>query len=410
MLGPLIKKHRLDKNLSQESLSQGICSVSYLSKIETGQTEASYEILSLLLHRLDIPMPETIEALEEIRGKIQQGIKALLFSDHEHKNRIRKDLENMKELLSSSPLAVDWHIFQGYLAMENHDLGDIRKSLSSLETYFSYFTENQRYHYYVLKGLFEIEEVRFSSALEAFKKAQSTKRDGNILSHIAITSFYLGDYVTTISLGREAYQLLMEEGNLQQGIQLSIIIAAAYSNKGQIEESLTVYRRLIHLTLHHDQEKIRYTVYYNLGATYLVEKQYLLAKENLNKAKNLLESKRVWQRMILYQKLVLCSVGLQDLGAAREYLEELGELKKTSFPQASSSLMLSIEWLMLYLKDEDPKGRVEYLEGIKKTYEASKKDSHFGFQLFYGEFLIEAYRLQRKYKEALLVSDELRRR
>ncbi len=139
MIGPLIKKHRLDKNLSQESLSKGICSISYLSKIETGQTEASYQILSMLLHRLDIPMPDTIQELEEIRIKIQQGIKALLFSDHEHKTRIRRDLERMNNLLSSSPLAVDWNIFQGYLAMENHQEEDALEALDALKNFFPLF-------------------------------------------------------------------------------------------------------------------------------------------------------------------------------------------------------------------------------------------------------------------------------
>ena len=51
--GMLLKKKRLEREWSQEGLAKGICTVSYLSKIEQGKALASDEILKLLFARLD---------------------------------------------------------------------------------------------------------------------------------------------------------------------------------------------------------------------------------------------------------------------------------------------------------------------------------------------------------------------
>ncbi len=52
--GYIIYRERLRRNWSQSGLCKGICTVSYLSKIESGKAEPSEEIVRLLLDRLDL--------------------------------------------------------------------------------------------------------------------------------------------------------------------------------------------------------------------------------------------------------------------------------------------------------------------------------------------------------------------
>ena len=59
--GYLIYRTRIQKNWSQAGLCKGICTVSYLSKIETGKAEPSEEIERLLLQRLDLEIDQEIE-------------------------------------------------------------------------------------------------------------------------------------------------------------------------------------------------------------------------------------------------------------------------------------------------------------------------------------------------------------
>lgn len=57
-IGHIIKQERLNQNMKQISLARGICSTSYLSKIENNSTFPSVDITSLLLKRLNLEIEE----------------------------------------------------------------------------------------------------------------------------------------------------------------------------------------------------------------------------------------------------------------------------------------------------------------------------------------------------------------
>lgn len=85
----LVRKIRQEKEWSLESLAHGICSVSYLSKLEKGDALCSEEILSLLMKRLKISQPFGNEAdqksAEYLLGLLQEGRfeQALAFMNEE---------------------------------------------------------------------------------------------------------------------------------------------------------------------------------------------------------------------------------------------------------------------------------------------------------------------------------------
>ena len=67
--GLLIRKRRQEREWSQAALCNGICAVSYLSKIEQGKVESSPEVLDLLFRRLDIRMTRPFA------GRLQPGLR-----------------------------------------------------------------------------------------------------------------------------------------------------------------------------------------------------------------------------------------------------------------------------------------------------------------------------------------------
>lgn len=75
--GYIIYRERLRRNWSQAGLCKGICTVSYLSKIESGKAEPSEEIVRLLLDRLDLEIDQEIE--REAAKLADQGWELLFF-------------------------------------------------------------------------------------------------------------------------------------------------------------------------------------------------------------------------------------------------------------------------------------------------------------------------------------------
>src|SRR5690625_2244451 len=74
-IGPFIKLHRIEQNMTQEDLAKGIVSLSYLSKIENERTVASPEVISMLCTRLGIQLNSKREAI--IQKKCKEWYKLL---------------------------------------------------------------------------------------------------------------------------------------------------------------------------------------------------------------------------------------------------------------------------------------------------------------------------------------------
>lgn len=86
--------------MTQEELCQGICSVSYLSKIENGKIEASEEILQLLCARLEIAVTDLRDVEEDVKVKLDEWLNALVHLDKQQVERIYEELQGeMKHVL-----------------------------------------------------------------------------------------------------------------------------------------------------------------------------------------------------------------------------------------------------------------------------------------------------------------------
>lgn len=95
--GLLIRACRLRRGWSQESVCHGICAVSTLSKIESGASTGSWEMIRLLALRLDMPLPVSSLACqaqeESLFSLLQQGrtaqMKELFQTVQQKENRSR---------------------------------------------------------------------------------------------------------------------------------------------------------------------------------------------------------------------------------------------------------------------------------------------------------------------------------
>lgn len=86
--GNLIKVERMRKNMKQSVLARGICSISYLSKIENNQTSPSDEVLELIFERLELDVPlyyDFSEKIDQTKKEIRDTLKEGLLSRQEEK-------------------------------------------------------------------------------------------------------------------------------------------------------------------------------------------------------------------------------------------------------------------------------------------------------------------------------------
>ncbi|MCH4887024.1 helix-turn-helix transcriptional regulator [Acidaminobacter sp. JC074] len=403
MIGAIIKKHRLDQNLSQASLCEGICAVSYLSKIETGHVNANKEIIDLLLNRLGLEMSKVSDKLE---SKIDDLFTEAYYGRFDEMHHIYKELKAFSYDLANSSLAVKWYFLVSEVASEERNLSLLDESLDLLSSYSPYFEADDFYYYYYFLGMRSYINGHLKEAYDFFSKSANYLRKGRSVFRMQMMDFLLGDYVNAIRLGQEANQLLMQEGNLYYMIDSLQLLAAAYSNAKQVETAMDLYNRLLQMGLYLKRDDILYGAYYNIGATYLAIKDYDNALIHLKKVLPFLNELNQWHIFVTYQKLILTYIGLCDFDEARALLDKVDKTFETvNFED--EILIKSFEWLMFFKNSDSPYNDPDYLQAIKATYEASSKGKHHGYTLFFGKYYIEALKAGRKYKEALEIEEKL---
>lgn len=112
--GVLLRRERLRRNWSQEGLCRGTCSVSYLSKIEQGKTEATPEILQLLFARLELPWHDSPEEQRLGAETVERFYEALLSCDP-HFEALREEFLKQEDFLKNGPYALDALLMRGFL-------------------------------------------------------------------------------------------------------------------------------------------------------------------------------------------------------------------------------------------------------------------------------------------------------
>ncbi len=90
-IGDILKKKRLELDLTQEKASEGVCSVSYYSKIENNRTEPSQAILRDMSDRVGVDL-HAYSILTEDENVLKKAIKAYYDEDAAHLGQLSKKL------------------------------------------------------------------------------------------------------------------------------------------------------------------------------------------------------------------------------------------------------------------------------------------------------------------------------
>ena len=140
--GLLIKKQRKELDISLEALSHGVCSPSYLSKIENNILVANDDIYNLLFKKLGISTMDTIKE-EKIKQMLDLFFKYYMSSDSKI-FKITDELLEYKGEVVSSCLFVHYQLFLLFASEMNPQ---INISLTEVEAYYSYMDDSQREYF-----------------------------------------------------------------------------------------------------------------------------------------------------------------------------------------------------------------------------------------------------------------------
>ena len=240
--GALLRMVRLEKNWSQETLCQGICTVSYLSKIEQGKAQANESLLRDLFEKMDIAWQSTPRKEGE---QLCEMLYDVVFSDDVN------ELERYKEegLLRQESAALDsnyldYLILRAYCCM---DTGLIPQPIRPL------LDDRQKSLLYLL-------EDQPERAMQCNPCALTVQCAG-------AKAYTQGNYTLALELLQRAYDMASQNGYARIMMCCQAYMANCYSDLRNVPDMLQhsqIAKRLARIL--GDMEMLE-TIDYNIAST-----------------------------------------------------------------------------------------------------------------------------------------------
>jgi len=210
MIGNLIKQERLHQNLKQISLSKGICSVSYLSKIENNQAVPSDEVLSLLLRKLNLEWKD-LSTKEEEKFIVHVANKykvAIINRDTGKVNEFLLRLSNNAYNFNS----IEYYIYFSLYVMRLYlivgdKLNEVRSMILVLKTLQEQFDDKQKFMFNLNLGIFYFYERNYSQNVKILEDAIP------FLTSLSFDGWEIADFNNVLSL---AYSMNNDFSNAAQ--------------------------------------------------------------------------------------------------------------------------------------------------------------------------------------------------
>ncbi|WP_085520486.1 helix-turn-helix domain-containing protein [Tuberibacillus sp. Marseille-P3662] len=274
MIGQRIRYYRKQTGLTLEKLAEGICSVSYLSKIEHGD-KSSDEVAKLLCDRLGIAYEDVDNQaqLEETRRLLDHWYKEIrdkVFYDYEdYKDRIEESLGKAQSPL----LNIRFDLFQIKYLTAKSNFEKAKERIANVEQYHELMDDELLYYYHHFLGIYYGAVNAYDDAIVHFEKAEKAIQEltlgeaetGELWYQIALVHSNHVQFTRAMDYANKGLDIFNKQYNLKRIADCQVILgisSRAMKNYRQAEYHYTQALKFIEL-LNDDYRKS--VVYYNLA-------------------------------------------------------------------------------------------------------------------------------------------------
>lgn len=363
--GAVIRRARLDRNWSQEGLCRGICTVSYLSKIEQGKAEGSPDVIRLLLERLEVPWYEDQETLAAGEKWVERCYEAVLSGDPESHGALAPEFDALAPRLASSPYGLDVAVLRGFVHPEQpmEDTG--------LE---EYLDRRQL-------ALWRVQQERYQEALDLYPCAYTWLRAG-------MDRYVRGDsYTAAVECLSQAYQRASEQGYVRLMLLAKLYMGNCYCNQLHLEQMEEQYRVARRLAQALGDESILRSIAYNQASGYLECGEYQNAYAYFSTVDD--------PTVMDLHKLALCC---EKLGLTQQALEALDQADGMDWDWELGRQMCHL--VRYRLEYPDYLRHTEYGAQLLQVFQDCQTQLPIGYAAFHLPWVLEWYTANRQYRNA----------
>lgn len=293
MVGQRIRSYRKTKGLTQEELAQGICSVSYLSKIEKGDAKSSEEVINMLCERLGIS-PEDVDESKILEMLNEWNV---LMTDRRFEEAEDKYPLIVKQMIgvSDPSLRLRFELFHSryFMVLEPPLLEETKLKLDSITELFDHLSNDLKFYYYMFWGMYYNFIKKYKEALKYLHQAEkqfnqtSNIKDSEaavIYYLLALTYNYLMRITSVTTYSYKALTIFDREYNYSRSADCQILLGISYRRAKHYELAESHLMQALKYSTTFKDNTLSGIIYHNLGYIACCEMDHLKAIDKLEKS------------------------------------------------------------------------------------------------------------------------------
>ncbi|WP_313894654.1 helix-turn-helix domain-containing protein [Psychrobacillus sp.] len=281
-LGFIIKQERLNQNIKQTVLAKGICSTSYLSKIENNSTVPSEEVKNLLLNRLNLEIRKVsneeenkfLDALYELykNGIILRDKKFIQVSLQE------LSMQNIHLLQLKNFYTYNLYKFRLMLIL-NEKLEYLQLTYEAIKKMEEHFDDKQRFIsnlnlslYYYLNGDYYKALHQLEGSLKFINSISNEEWEVADYHHVlSLICFKCNEFFNTIKYASKSLKYYKDNLLFERAIDSYIVMGMAHKKMRKYEEAEKNYQLAGKLVKDYKVFNYEGMVYQNIGSLHAIQ-------------------------------------------------------------------------------------------------------------------------------------------
>ncbi|WP_179133924.1 helix-turn-helix domain-containing protein [Halobacillus massiliensis] len=305
MKGQLIKQHRKYKKLTLEQLSKGICSPSYLSKIERNNFRASDEIYRLLSDKLNIKLDTFSEKFDKrIYDQLMQWHEAIKLKDLENAEYLYIKCQAELQANQNFELVGLYKVIHSRYILTTQKQPLPEDVLNQLHGNYSQSSYEYRFLYFKTVGIHYFITADYKQAITHLHSAedlleQFSLSDHELYFHLALTYTHLHMYVESNYYAEIALEGFQNSFNSPKVTQCYMLLGRNYSSLDVQSAAERIFLQLLRVPKNQLSLSERGKIYHHMGFIYYHQEKYEKAHDFLHKSLELNQTEKAANYFLL---------------------------------------------------------------------------------------------------------------
>ncbi|WP_026691355.1 tetratricopeptide repeat protein [Alteribacter aurantiacus] len=271
-IGKFVLQKRIEKGLTQEELVSGICSITYLSKLENNKLEGSEEITGLLLERIGVDLYNIEELTSQFKQDCNHLYNAINDMNVEEAERYFQKVFSYESVIMDTEL----HIYIRLLSLRYYLFTKDPRAyecVENLKKYKKTFDTDQLFYFHYFQGIYLIQQSSLNDSLREFEKAYEilqdySLKDESVYYFLALCYSRLKKVRLAIFFSEKAVGYFQQIFNYKRVIDIHIILGINYTRVKKYQEALDLYDHIGRLALNYKDYRLLSSIYHNVAYTH----------------------------------------------------------------------------------------------------------------------------------------------